>query len=145
MAYKGSYKPFHPEKYKGDPNRIKYRSLWERNCMKTFDSNPNILAWMSEEFSIPYISPVDGKQHQYFPDFFVKVKTRDGSEKKILIEVKPAKQCEPPKIPKSGRKTKRYFSSMATYAVNKAKWYFAEQWCQKYGYDFKIMTELDCN
>ena len=30
MRYQGRYTPSRPRKYKGDPNRIVYRSLWER-------------------------------------------------------------------------------------------------------------------
>jgi len=144
MAYKGKYTPQHPEKYKGDPTKIIYRSNWERNCMKTFDCNPNILFWSSEELSLPYLSPLDGKIHQYFPDFLVKVRSSDGSEKKYLIEVKPLSQCSLPILPKSKRKTRRYKTALATFAVNQMKWKAARSWCEKTGYEFKIMTETDC-
>jgi hypothetical protein len=147
MAYSGLYTILNPQKYIGDTdkNRIKYLSLWERNCMKFFDSSPSIIKWTAptgnKSLKIPYISPIDNKQHNYIPDFFVKVKTREGIEKKYLLEIKPSKQCEMPNLPKSGRKTRAYNERVKTYVINKAKWYFAEQWCQKFGYEFKILTE----
>ena len=72
MAYKGNYTPINPKKYKGDPNRIVYRSLWERKFMVYCDTYDAILEWGSEEIIIPYLSPVDGKIHRYFPDFYLK-------------------------------------------------------------------------
>ena len=72
MAYKGKYQPSNPKKYKGDPTNIIYRSLWERKMMRYCDLNENILEWQSEEFCIPYRSPIDNKIHRYFPDFFIK-------------------------------------------------------------------------
>ena len=71
MSYKGKYKVKNPEKYKGDPTNIIWRSLWERKYMKYLDGNPNILEWSSEEFFIWYKSPIDNRQHRYFPDFFL--------------------------------------------------------------------------
>jgi hypothetical protein len=150
MAYSGLYTLLKPEKYVGNTvnGKIKYLSLWERNCMKVFDMNPSVIKWCAptgnKGIKIPYMSPIDNKPHNYVPDFLIRAKTNDGSEKKYLIEIKPSSQCEPPKLSKSGRKTKGYKNALATYAVNKAKWYFAEQWCQKTGYEFKIMTEREC-
>ena len=74
MAYKGKFRPSIPMKYLGDYRNIIYRSLWELKFMKYCDSNQNILEWGSEEFFIPYTSPVDGKRHRYYPDFYIKVK-----------------------------------------------------------------------
>ena len=39
MSYKGKYKPSYPQKYKGDPTNIIYRSLWERKFMVYCDNN----------------------------------------------------------------------------------------------------------
>jgi hypothetical protein len=112
--------------------------------MKTFDKSKAILAWASEEVIIPYISPLDGKPHRYFPDFVAKVRQKDGTIAKYLIEVKPASQTRMPAPPKSGRKTKKYQTAVAMYLLNEAKWEAAQVWCEKNGYEFKIMTEADC-
>ena len=39
MSYKGKYNPRNPEKYKGNPHNIIYRSLWERKFMVYCDTN----------------------------------------------------------------------------------------------------------
>ena len=87
MAYKGKYSPSYPRKYKGDPTNIVYRSLWERKFMVYCDLNENILEWGSEEIVMPYRSPVDGRVHRYFPDFYIKVKESTGRIKKMIIEI----------------------------------------------------------
>ena len=61
------------------------------------DRNPNILEWGSEEIIIPYRSPLDGRIHRYFPDFYIKVRETGGKIQKYIIEVKPKKQCVEPK------------------------------------------------
>ena len=139
MPYKGSFKPLHPEKYKGDVSNIIYRSLWERTMMKFFDTNSSILKWSSEECKIPYISPKDNKQHFYFPDFVIQMKSKDGKIKIVMIEIKPEKQTIIPKTPK--RKTKSYFNECVTYGINLAKWDAAQKYCSIKNWEFKIMTE----
>lgn len=139
MAYKGTYRPINRKKYIGDPNKITYRSLWERSFMVYCDKNDAILAWASEEVVIPYISPIDNKVHRYFPDFFIKVRQKDQSIKNMLVEIKPKKQCSPPKIPK--RKTKSYLNEVKTWGVNQAKWKAAKEWCDDRKFEFKLITE----
>ena len=139
MSYKGKYKPSYPEKYKGDPTNIIYRSLWERKFCVYCDLNENILEWSSEEKFIPYRSPLDGKIHRYFPDFLIKVKESNGSIKKYMIEIKPSKQTVPPIKPQ--RQTKRYISEVYEYAKNQSKWEAAKEWCEDRGYEFKVITE----
>lgn len=141
MAYKGKFTPSNFQKYKGDPTKIIYRSLWERKFMVWCDTNPNILEWGSEEFFIPYISPVDGRQHRYFPDFYVKLRTVTGQIKRYVVEVKPLAQCKMPKKP--SRQTKKYISEVKTYAVNQAKWKAAVDFCEDRLWEFKIITEKE--
>ena len=141
MSYKGKYKPRLPNKYKGDPTNIIYRSMWERKFMMYCDSNANILEWNSEEIALPYRSPVDGRVHRYFPDFYVKVKENTGKVKKMLIEVKPLKQTMKPKKPK--RQTKGYLFEVYEYAKNQAKWKAADNFCKDRSWEFKVMTEKE--
>ena len=140
MAYRGKYTPTNPKKYKGNPSNIIYRSLWERKFMVYCDRNEKILEWGSEEFFIPYRSPLDNRIHRYFPDFYVKVKTPTGT-KKWVIEVKPKAQCTKPRIPK--RKTKRYVTEVQTWVTNEAKWKNAIEFCKDKGMEFKILTEVE--
>jgi hypothetical protein len=95
-SYKGIYKPTHPKKYAGDPNRIVYRSLLERRMMVYLDKNDAVEFWASEEIPIIYRSPIDYRIHRYYPDFIFKLKTG----KKYMVEIKPYRQCFPPKKPK---------------------------------------------
>jgi TnsA endonuclease N terminal len=139
MAYSGRFKPRYPQKYIGDPTNIIYRSSWEVKLMTWLDNNHDIVSWGSEEFCIPYKSPVDGKWHRYFPDFIVKVKTRDGKLKTMILEVKPKKQTTPPEPRK--RVTKQYINEVSTYGVNQAKWKSATEYCLDRGWEFRLVTE----
>ncbi len=135
----GKFTPRNPQKYVGDVTNIQFRSSWERKLMIRFDEDSSFLKWTSEEFVIPYISPVDGKPHRYFVDFAVEYKTKDNVVKKALVEVKPKDQTKPPVKPK--RVTKYFMESVETYAVNQAKWDAATKWCKTKGWDFIIITE----
>ena len=69
------------------------------------------------------------------------VKIREGGKiTKYLIEIKPHKQTQPPRA-HGNKKQSTIFYENATYAVNQAKWKAAEQWCDKRGYKFQILTE----
>lgn len=141
MSYKGYFRPRNPNKYKGDPRNIVYRSLWELKLMRYLDDHPDILGWGSEELIIPYKSPIDGKTHRYFPDFVVKKKNKDGSISTIVIEVKPKSQTIEPKVQKKA--TKKYINEVMTWGVNQAKWKAAESFCEDRKWSFKIMTEKE--
>lgn len=140
-SVKSKYKPSYPSKYKGDPNNIICRSSWERRFCKYCDLNENVISWGSEEFWIPYLSPVDNRVHRYFPDFIMKVRESSGQIKTYVIEVKPGKQTVPPKKPK--RQTKSYLYECKTYAVNQAKWKAAVEFCKDHMIEFKIITEKE--
>jgi len=139
MAYSGRFSPKNPKKYVGDHTNIIYRSSWECKVMSWLDRNDDIISWASEELIIPYKSPVDNRVHRYFPDFLVKVKTKDGKFKTMLLEVKPKKQTVQPEPQK--RVTKQYLNEVTTYAVNVAKWNAATEYCLDRGWEFKILTE----
>ena len=141
MAYKGKYKPLRPYKYKGNPTKVIYRSLWERKFMQYCDDNMNVLEWASEEMFVWYKSPVDNRAHRYFPDFYIKVRESTGVIKKYIIEVKPKRQTKPPAKPK--RQTRGYLREAFEYAKNKAKWKAANEWCLDRGYEFKVLTEKE--
>ena len=141
MSYKGRYTPKNPKKYRGNPHNVIYRSLWERKFMVYCDHSESIIEWGSEEVVIPYKSPWDGRIHRYFPDFYIKIKTNEGTTKKLIVEIKPKKQTKAPKEPE--RKTKRYLNEVRTWEVNSSKWRYATEWCKDNGMEFKILTEDD--
>ena len=95
--HQGKFKPKNPEKYAGKTQDIYYRSGWELKFMKWADLNPAVLKWNSECVIIPYISPVDNRQHRYFVDFAILIEKPDGTRHRYLIEIKPHAQTLPPK------------------------------------------------
>lgn len=131
---KGRFRPKHPHKYKGDPSNIIYRSSWELRVMLNLDADKDVLKWSSEEVIVPYKSPLDGKWHRYFVDFWVQ--NADGC---YLLEVKPQHQRVPPQPSK--KRTKRYINEVATYAVNDAKWKAAKSYCASKGWRFQFISE----
>ncbi len=139
--HQGRFHPQNPQKYKGDVNNIIYRSSWELKFMQWCDRNENIMEYGSEEFWIPYVSPVDNRVHRYFPDFIIKVKESDEKIKTYVIEVKPKRQTVPPK--QKSRVTKSYLYEVQTYAVNQSKWNAADEWCKDRRLEFKVITEQE--
>ena len=135
MAYSGRFTPSNPQKYVGDYKNIIYRSSWECRVMNWLDKNPDIISWASEELTVPYKSPIDGKWHRYFPDFLVKMRTRDGQLKTLMLEVKPKKETT-----LEGAKNIR---DQAAAVLNMAKWEAARAWCKQRGIMFRIVNEND--
>ena len=142
-TYKGRYRPSNPRKYKGDPTNVIYRSSWELKFMKWCDLNESVMEWQSEEFAIPYKHPIDGRFHRYFPDFLVRIKNKQGILETWVIEIKPLAQTREPK--KQKNITKKYINEVKTYAINKYKWEYAEEWCKDRKYKFVIFTERELN
>ena len=112
--------------------------------MRILDNSPDILAWSSENVAIPYLSPLDGRIHRYFPDFLIKRKSaKTGKVEMILIEVKPNKECKAPALKGGGKPTRTYLREVATWGRNDAKWRAAKLYCEERGWIFKIMDEYD--
>ena len=84
--------PRNPKKYRGDPTQIFMRSSWETSVAIWLDTNPSVVEWSSETVVIPYISPIDNKEHKYHPDFkigenvFVEIKGQMDDISKIKIK-----------------------------------------------------------
>lgn len=139
MRYKGFFKPRNPNKYRGDPTGIVYRSSWELKFMSYLDAHKDVLEWASEEFSIPYRSPFDKKIHRYFPDFFLKKRNTTGDIETLVVEIKPLKETKPPAV--QSNQTKSYLREVYTWGINSAKWKAAEEYCADRKWKFVIMTE----
>lgn len=140
---KGKYTLKNPEKYLGDPDNVIYRSSWEEEAFIRLDLNPDIIRWCSEEIAIEYPkpNPNTGKfdMGYYFPDLFIVKKELNGQITRELIEIKPYKQTKPPK----SRKPRVRLQEEHQWLVNQHKWEAAKQWCDRYGINFRIMTEKD--
>lgn len=130
---KGLFTPINPEKYMGDPSKIRYLSKWEQRFMNFCDLNPSVIQWGSEELKINYFNPFKKKVCTYFPDFILKYEDAGGNIKTEVVEVKPVKETA-------------IRSKMTTYdkvqlVINGAKWKAARIFCDKYGITFRVMTE----
>ena len=134
MAYKGKYTIKNTKKYLGDPTKVIYRSLWERQAFKWCESNPRVKKWNSEEIVVPYKCKTDNKLHRYYVDLLVELDNKDI----ILVEIKPKRETTPPK---GKRKTKRYIKEVTTYIKNTSKWEAATQYANHKGWKFQIWTE----
>ena len=131
--YQGIFKPKNPKKYKGNVNKIIFRSGLEKRFMLFLDNCPLIKIWNSEEIVVPYTS-VDGKRHRYFVDFYVK--TEIGQE--WMVELKPFKQTKPPK-----KNNKNYLTESITFVKNQLKWESATKYAVSKGMRFVVITDKE--
>lgn len=139
MAYSGSFMPKNLQKYKGDPRKIKYRSLWEKFIFGWLDNHPDIAKWGSETVVIPYFSNADGKKRRYFMDIWCRF--NDGQE--FFFEIKPQKETMPPKAPAkmTVAAKKRFINEVYTWNVNCDKWKAAKAAADKMNIKFRLITE----
>lgn len=126
--------PQNVSKYRGNVKNIVFRSLWERQVFRWCDSNPDVIAWNSEECVIPYRCKTDGKVHRYFVDLFIQFKNNQC----YLIEIKPKSQTI---APKPQRKTRKHINEVMTYVKNQSKWEHAAEYCSDRGWKFQVWTE----
>lgn len=142
--HQGNYSPKNSAKYIGSKTP-EYRSGLELKVMQFLDYNESVIRWSSEPFSIKYLLESDGKEHNYWIDFYAEIVTKDGVFKKYLIEVKPYIQCFPPNKPKINNKksNKRYLYENEQYQKNISKWKSARIFAKSQGMEFKILTDKD--
>lgn len=131
----GIFTPKNSQKYVGK-HAPKYRSGWELTFMTFCDGNNSVLYWASEAIKVPYRSPLDGKIHQYIPDFFVVYQNKFGKQIAEMVEIKPKKQS----LIESRTANAR---DRLVVAVNHAKWQAAAAYCKQQGYSFRVLTEDD--
>lgn len=139
--HQGKYTVKNKDKYVGDVKSVVYRSGYEKKVFLKLDRNPNILQWGSESRAIPYFSTIDNKIRRYFPDLWVKYKDKFGTIRYDCVEIKPYKQTLPPKKGGGKNSKRRYVNECLTYKKNKDKWDACEKWCDKNGWNFRLMTE----
>lgn len=109
--------------------------------MKYCDMNDNVLAWSSEEVRVPYISPLDGRKHTYFVDFWIRVLNKNGKERCYLVEIKPESQTRAPVLKEGKKPTRTQRIQMMTYLKNVRKWEAARDYAENRGWKFIIITE----
>lgn len=126
------------KKYVGNVNNVVYRSSWELKYLFMLDTDPNVVQFSSEETIIPYQGG-DGKIHRYFVDFKVKRKIGDQVVTE-LVEIKPYKETVPPVLTE-GKSKRTKIREVVTWDTNQRKWKAARIFCEKKGWQFKIVTE----
>ena len=139
----GYFKPQNPEKYKGDPTNIIYRSGWEFKFFAYCDTNKSVLEYASEPLGIPYWNPVTRKQATYYIDCYMKTKGVSGQEREWLIEVKPNKDIVAPPPPKrlTEKQAYQYARQAKTFMVNTEKFKAAKAYAKAHNMTFGIITE----
>lgn len=139
QTYRGRYTPQNKHKYKGNAEKIVYRSSWELAVMKWCDYTSNVKRWSSEEIVVPYRDPNDQRMHRYFMDFYIELE--NGIT--YLWEIKPFKETQLPKQPKrvTPATKARFLEEVFTYKKNHAKWIAADKFAQERGWIFKVLTE----
>ena len=130
MAYKGTFKITKPEKYNGDPNKVIFRSLWERNAFRWCEASDKVVRWNSEDVVIPYICETDKKPHRYHIDLCIE--WADGTT--VLVEIKPASQTTLEMAGKSMGKKKQV-------VINMAKWEAARAYAKQHKIRFRVVSE----
>jgi len=139
----GKYPLKNPEKYKGDPNDVVYRSSWELAFCHYLDNNPSITKWACEQPIITY-KDLRNKVHRYYPDFYYEKLTNDvNGIVKVIVEIKPKTELFPPTRPKNetAKALESYEYGVRTHIKNKLKWSAAEEYATKRSMQFVIITE----
>jgi hypothetical protein len=139
----GYYHLVNPDKYMGDPSNIKFRSSWEYAFSSYLDNNPKIIKWSCEQPIISY-TDLRGKLHRYYPDYYYEMKTDDENlMQRVIVEIKPKTELYPPDRPKNetAKALENYEYAIRTHIKNKLKWSKAEEYCEKRGIKFVIITE----
>lgn len=141
--YKGGiYKPLNPDKYIGQMPII-CRSSWERKYCQFCDLKDEIVKWASEPFKIKYYNPITGKEHDYYPDFYIKVAMPDGSYKEYIVEIKPKNYLKKPIPPKKNttKSLNNYKYLYETFIKNFAKAEATKKFASERKMEFIILTE----
>lgn len=138
----GYYTPINPTKYKGQYPII-YRSSIEKKFMIQCDTDPRIIEWMSETFSINYYNILDKKWHAYWPDFLVKIKGSNGFPVTYVVEAKSDKQLVKPVRPKNNntKALAKYVEAYKTYVTNVCKIETLKKFAQSHGMKVLLYTE----
>ena len=111
---------------------IIYRSSYEKRFLLWLENCTKVTRGGSECVRIPYLF-VDGKMHEYYPDYYVEF--ADGA--KMLVEIKPLNQTHPPVNENSW--------AAREWVKNSCKWKAAQEFCTAKGFQFKILTENTIN
>jgi type III restriction enzyme len=74
---------------KSHVSHVALDSNWEKTYAYDFESNPHVISYVKNDhldFTIPY--EFEGRRHDYYPDYIVRVVTKDGYIINLVLEVK---------------------------------------------------------
>ena len=134
----GVYCPINKEKYIGKDNP-RYLSSWELKLFSFCDNSPNIVKWCSEKVVIPYLDTLTNKTRNYYVDMLFSMRTEKGIVN-YLVEVKPFRETQPPKISKKKKPSTMLYEQM-TWQKNQDKWKAAKKVAEQNNLKFIILTE----
>lgn len=127
--------------YNESMGTIEYKSSLELRAFMFCDTNEKIEKFSVEPFAIQYLKPTTQKVHRYFPDMLIKFK----SGHQFLVEIKSSSETIPPIAPKkqSVKGLRNYKKAIQTYAINRAKWKAAKEFCEEREIKFIFLTEKE--
>jgi hypothetical protein len=139
----GYFTPQNPHKYRGELDKIIYRSSWELKFLQYCDTNDLVVEYGSEPLSVPYWNPLTKKQSNYWIDCYMMTRDPKGNTTKWLIEIKPNKYLVPPEEPKrlTEKATLNYARHAKAYIVNESKFKAAKLYAKVNHMRFGIITE----
>lgn len=131
---------------------IYYRSSLEYKVLLYLDKMDSIIRYGCEFIEIDYILKDKdglGSKHRYYPDVYYELQCQDGSVRRILMEIKPHDQVHTPNIKEDKLNTQKRLKN-AKYTIdewnkNLCKWEAAILYCEKKGFEFKILHEKEIN
>lgn len=109
---------------------IIYRSGLELQFIQYCENCTTITKWGSEVLEIPYTSRLDGKQHNYYPDYVIE----NSAGTRCIVEVKPYNQTIKPSASDN-----RWLKE--SWIKNLDKWNAAKEFADKHNMKFIIVTE----
>jgi len=136
----GTYRPQNQDKFIG--KEAIFRSGIELKFFRFCDNNPNIVKWGSECIVVPYFDPETNRQRKYHIDNYVEIKEGDII-KKYLVEIKPFKQTQEPKVTKKRKKAHLLYEQSQWVTNSQGKWPAAREFAKKHEMEFIIITEKD--
>ncbi len=87
--------------YPADPNKCHISHVvadtesWEQKMAQALEEMDEVVCYVKNqglEFTIPYV--IDGNEKKYYPDFIIRLKTHDGDQLNLILEVTGEKKRE---------------------------------------------------
>ena len=90
--------------------------------------------------------PLDNRQHNYYIDFYTKIKLNESEAIEYLVEIKPIKDYRSKPILEGKRTPKKiqvYENELKTYLINNVKFETAQRFAESNNMKFIILNETN--